>query len=76
MTSEAKTGLKVYVDLAIVVRRECGCFAKFYYELDAKVGTKHVDQDYDFCPANHRQEFLGDAQKAALEEADKIRRKV
>jgi hypothetical protein len=63
------------VDLAIVVRAECGCFGKWYYEAE-NIDALAVDSDIDFCrsaTSEHRLQFTREASKAAKNKADEIR---
>lgn len=62
-------------DLAVVVRGDCGCFWKFYFEIETE--GMAVDSDYDRCKT-HKGGIDGsfEAARLAKARADEIRLKV
>jgi hypothetical protein len=69
------------VDLGVVAKFDCGCFFKYYYELE-KPGEGWVDRDREYC-AEHSNHFPnplppldGVAESMTKAKADKVRNAV
>jgi hypothetical protein len=75
MSQNSKNEFVVETDLAVVVRRDCGCFWKFYFEIETD--DMAIDSDRDRCVA-HKSGMDGDieASAKAKRQADYIRLKV
>lgn len=67
--------LTVGTDLAIVVNGDCGCFCKFYFELEAN-NVSYVDRDINPCKRHLQSYFIEVSTPLAKAEADRIRSKV
>jgi hypothetical protein len=66
--------LTVSTDLAIVVNGDCGCFWKFYFELETS--ALWVDSDCEPCYAHKNQAQMIEASNLAKAEATRIRSKL
>jgi hypothetical protein len=67
-----KNEFVIETDLAVVIRRNCGCFWKFYFEIETD--DMAIDSDRDRC-ATHKNGIEGDIEAAnqAWKRANHIR---
>lgn len=67
------------VDLGVVTKFPCGCFFKYYYELE-KPGEKWIDRDREYCKEHSNPNPLppldGLAESITKGKADEIRNAV